>query len=116
MLWGESDNFQWLADLCAQADGVVSELMWGDELVFRTGEVMFCLFRLEGKRKVSVAFRVTPDNREAVLAHPDVQAATYPADGEWVFVTEETTVPRLELSDWIRNSYELARSLAADAA
>lgn len=116
MLDEEPDRFQWLADLCLKAEGVDCDLMWGNELVFRTGDAMFCLFHIEAGRKVSVAFRPAPGNRDALLAHPHVEAAAFPADGGWLYVTEDAKVSRDELDEWIRDSYKLARSENANAA
>ncbi|MDX1444345.1 MAG: MmcQ/YjbR family DNA-binding protein [Gammaproteobacteria bacterium] len=115
------DHFEWLVDLCHKAEGVEHDLMWGDELVFRFGEAMFCLFRLENKRTVAVTFRPPPEEREKLLAHPAVEKASFPAVGEWIKVQEEVLaspshphfISREQLSHWVRRSYEMARQEAA---
>lgn len=111
-----TDHFDWLADLCAQARGAEQDVLWGNELVFRCGEQMFCLFRLENKRKVAVTFRPHPERRDELLQHPAIKPAAFPAGGDWLFVSAEALkvpasndgISRDRLSDWVRTSYELA--------
>ncbi|MDX1455633.1 MAG: MmcQ/YjbR family DNA-binding protein [Gammaproteobacteria bacterium] len=79
-----SQSFQWLADLCAQADGAVGDLMWGDELVYKVGESMFCIFKMEGNRPIEISFRPDDSARESILATPGVLAAPFPANCGWV--------------------------------
>ena len=113
-----TDHFEWLAELCNKAEGVEHDLLWGNELVFRCGNEMFCLFRLERNRKVAVTFRPHPEKRDELLKHPAIQPAAFPADGGWLFVPETALampasndgVSRDALSDWVKTSYELARA------
>ena len=79
-----SQTFQWLVDLCAQAEGATGDLMWGDELVFKVGESMFCIFKMEGSRPIEISFRPDDSARDAILATPGVLAAPFPANCGWV--------------------------------
>lgn len=114
------DNFDWLTELCSKADGSSADLMYGDELVYKVGEEMFCIFHLEGNRKVSVSFHPAAADLEQLRQHPGIETAAFPAGGEWLCVTEQACatqaspqgISREELAEWIKAAYTAARQLA----
>jgi predicted DNA-binding protein (MmcQ/YjbR family) len=83
---------------------VETNVQWGDDHVFRIGGKIFAV---AGDN--SVSFKVDPENFLRWLEAPGVEPAPYLSRAQWVCVRELSALPRPDLEDGLRRSYELIR-------
>jgi len=103
-----------LLELCRKLPGVTEDVKWGNDLVFSVGGKMFAVFELPDLE--SVGFKVEPALFPVLTQRAGVVPAPYMAHHSWVKVRPPAALPRPELEELLRESYELvARKLSKKA-
>jgi predicted DNA-binding protein (MmcQ/YjbR family) len=90
--------------------GVEAGTKWEDDLVFTVAGKMFCATCLRGPHKGSISFKVEDERFLELTGRPGFIPAPYLARAHWVQLPVATAIPRDELRQLIRRSYELVRA------
>lgn len=95
--------------ICETLPGVTQDIKWGADLCFSIAKKMFCVTGL-GQHPPSVSFKVTDDEFDQVSARIGFRPADYVARYKWVTVDDMNALPKKELEEFIRQSYELVKA------
>ena len=90
--------------------GVEAGTKWEDDLVFTVAGKMFCATCLRGPQKGSISFKVEDERFLEFTGRPGFIPAPYLARAHWVQLPVASAIPRAELAQLIRRSYELVRA------
>jgi len=101
-----SMNIDHLRKLCLSFSGVTEQLRWGDNLLFKVGGRMFVVASLE-PAAVWLSLKASPENFAELTERPGVIPAPYLARAKWIAMETPDALPLLELTQLIRQSYEL---------
>jgi predicted DNA-binding protein (MmcQ/YjbR family) len=102
-------NLDQLRRLCLSFPGVTEQIQWGDDLLFKVGGKMFAVTRLE-PAKVWLSLKANPENFAELTERPGVIPAPYLARAKWIALESADALPDAELSQLLRESYELVRA------
>jgi predicted DNA-binding protein (MmcQ/YjbR family) len=91
---------------CRTLPGVTFAVQWGDSHVHKIGEKLFAMGNTwEGKP--AFILKTTPLSYEILLAQGIATRAPYLTRGNWVRISNPTALPDADLSDYIRQSYDI---------
>jgi predicted DNA-binding protein (MmcQ/YjbR family) len=96
----------WLRNTCLGFPHVTEQMQWGYDLVFKVGGKMFAVAPLEPAR-VCLSFKCSEDSFAELTERANVIPAPYLARAKWVAIETDDAIPRSELLDLLRASYEL---------
>jgi predicted DNA-binding protein (MmcQ/YjbR family) len=99
-------NIEQLRELCLSFPGVTEQIQWGDDLLFKVGGKMFAVTRLE-PAKVWLSLKANPEHFAELTERPGIIPAPYLARAKWIALESPDAVPNAELSQLLRESYEL---------
>jgi len=99
-------NIDQLRELCLSFPGATEQVQWGDDLVFKVGGKMFAVTPLEPAR-LWLSLKVDPQEFADLTERPGVIPAPYLARAKWVALESAQTLPRLEVAELLRKSYDL---------
>jgi predicted DNA-binding protein (MmcQ/YjbR family) len=102
-------NIDQLRKLCLSFPGVTEQIQWGDDLLFKVGGKMFAVTRLE-PAKVWLSLKANPEHFAELTERPGIIPAPYLARAKWIALESADAVPDAELSQLLRESYELVRA------
>jgi predicted DNA-binding protein (MmcQ/YjbR family) len=102
-------NIDQLRRLCLSFPGVTEQIQWGDDLLFKVGGKMFAVTRLE-PANVWLSLKANPENFTELTERTGVIPAPYLARAKWIALESPDAVPDAELSQLLRQSYELVRA------
>ena len=102
-------NIDQLRKLCLSFPGATEQIQWGDDLLFKVGGKMFAVTRLE-PAKVWLSLKANPENFAELTERPGVIPAPYLARAKWIALESPDAFPDAELSQLLRESYELVRA------
>jgi predicted DNA-binding protein (MmcQ/YjbR family) len=102
-------NIDQLRKLCLSFPGTTEQIQWGDDLLFKVGGKMFAVTRLE-PAKVWLSLKANPENFAELTERPGVIPAPYLARAKWIALESADALPDAELSELLRESYELVRA------
>lgn len=99
-------NIDSLRQLCLSFPGVTEQIQWGDDLLFKVGGKMFAAAPLE-PAPVCLSFKASPEDFAELTERPNIIPAPYLARAQWVALETRDALPREELAELLRASYEL---------
>ena len=99
-------NIDQLRKLCLSFPGATEQMQWGDNLLFKVGGRMFAITSLE-PAKVWISLKANPENFAELTERPGVIPAPYLARAKWIALESADTLPDAEISQLVRESYEL---------
>ena len=99
-------NVDWLRELCLSFPHATEQIQWGSDLLFKVGGKMFAATPLEPAR-VCLSFKASPEIFAELTERPNIIPAPYLARAQWVALETRDAVPPVELSQLLRESYEL---------
>ena len=102
-------NIDQLRKLCLSFPGTTEQIQWGDDLLFKVGGKMFAVTRLE-PAKVWLSLKADPEHFAELTERPGIIPAPYLARAKWIALESPDAVPDAELSQLLRESYELVRA------
>lgn len=99
-------KLEWVRRYCMAMPHVTEEVLWGNDLVFKTGSKMFATLVLEPQR-VCLAFKCSPEDFAELVERPDIIPAPYSARAKWVALETPDAVTRTELEQLLSRAYAL---------
>ncbi len=96
-----ASHIDWIRDYCTEG------IQWGDDLLFRIGDKMFCVVRLEPTAPVKMSIKCTPERFAELVEVEGIIPAPYMARNKWVAFVEMSALRQPEIKELIRNSYHL---------
>jgi len=100
-------NVEWVRAHCLSLPHTTEQVLWGDDLVFKTGGKMYAVVVLSPHHKVVMSFKCTPEVFAELVERPGIIPAPYSARSHWVGLEREDALPRTEIKRLIRGSYDL---------
>jgi predicted DNA-binding protein (MmcQ/YjbR family) len=98
-------NVDFIRKYCLSFPEATENLQWGDDLCFKIRGKIFTVLGLEVPQKV--CFKVAPEQFAELVEHEGIIPAPYLAHYKWVLLERLDVLPRPELEDLIRQSYEM---------
>ena len=98
-------NIEQLREFCLSLPHTTEDVKWGNDLCFSVGAKMFCVTGADSTGGVS--FKCTPEKFAELTERPGIVPAAYVARYHWVTVEDSDALPKNELKDLIKNSYNL---------
>lgn len=98
-------NFEQLREFCLSLPYTTEDVKWGNDLCFSVGAQMFCVTGADSTGGVS--FKCTPEKFAELTERPGIIPAAYVARYHWVTVEDSDALPKNELKELIKNSYNL---------
>ena len=101
---------------CLSLPGTTEGVQWGNDLLFRIREKMYCVVCLEPESAtVKMSFKCTPENFADLTEREGIVPAPYLARYHWVGLERFDALPADEMRRLIRHSYEMVESKAPKA-
>jgi predicted DNA-binding protein (MmcQ/YjbR family) len=97
-----------IRSFCKSLPAVTEDVKWGNDLCFSVGGKMFCVAGLSPT--VSLSFKVSDEEFEALSVSPGFKPAPYLARYRWVWMENSGSISFAQLKQYLRNSYEMIRS------
>src|SRR5262245_6414072 len=97
---------EWVRMICKTLPITTEEVLWVNDLVFKIGGKMYCVTPLE-PGGLSLTFKVPEEEFAELCEHDGVIPAPYLARHHWIGLEREDALPRAEVKQRIRTSYDL---------
>ena len=97
---------EWLRELCLSFPGTTEQIQWSCDLLFKVGGKMYAVTPLE-PAPVWLSFKASPEKFAELTERQNIVPAPYLARAQWVALQTRDAVPREELADLLRESYEM---------
>jgi predicted DNA-binding protein (MmcQ/YjbR family) len=104
-------NVDEIREYCLSFPQARENLQWGDDLCFKIGGKIFAILALTAIPQ-KVCFKCEADTFAELIEREDVRPAPYVGRYKWVLLDRIDALPRNELKDLIRQSYEMVRAKA----
>ncbi|MGO8794566.1 MAG: MmcQ/YjbR family DNA-binding protein [Candidatus Sulfotelmatobacter sp.] len=98
-----------IREFCLSFPQATENLQWGDDLCFKIRGKIFAIVGLDHPR---LCFKCTPENFSELIEREDIHPAPYVGRYKWVMLDRIDALPRNELQDCIRHSYEMVAAKA----
>jgi len=92
---------------CLSFPNATEEIQWGADLVFKIGGKMFAVTDTNGTPQGRVSFKCTPEKFAELIERDGIIPAPYVARYHWVYVEKPDALPKSELKELIKLSYEM---------
>lgn len=102
-------NVDEIREYCLGFPEATENLQWGDDLCFKIGGKIFVTLALTAVPQ-KVCFKCTPDIFAELIEREDIHPAPYVGRYKWVILDRLDALPRNEMKDLIRQSYEMVRA------
>src|SRR5215469_949396 len=99
-------DVDWLRKTCLAFPGASEQVQWGYDLVFKVGGKMFAIAPLE-PAPICLAFKCGDESFAELTERPNVIPAPYLARARWAALETDNAIPRRELLELLRTSYQL---------
>ena len=99
-------NVDWVRQRCLSFAHATEQVTWGSDLTFRVAGKIFAVAVLE-PAPVWLSFKCSPENFAELTERPAIVPAPYLARAQWVALQARDALPLQELSELLRQSYEL---------
>src|SRR5579859_4074749 len=97
---------EWLRKVCLALPHTTEQMQWGCDLVFKVGGKMYAVAPLE-PAPVCISFKCTDESFAELTERPQIIPAPYLARAKWVALEVPEALPRAEMAELLRVSYEL---------
>ena len=95
-----------LRKFCLSLPGATEDIKWGADLCFSVGGKMFCVTGADSSSG-GMSFKCTPERFDELIEHEGIDPAAYVGRYKWVHVSDSNVLPRAEVKDLIKMSYQL---------
>jgi predicted DNA-binding protein (MmcQ/YjbR family) len=99
-------DIDWLRKTCLAFPSVTEQIQWGYDLVFKVGGKMFAVAPTE-PAPVCLSFKCSDESFAELTERPQIIPAPYMARAKWIALETPEAIDRRELSELLRNSYDL---------
>ena len=107
-------NVDEIREFCLAFPDATENLQWGEDLCFKIGGKIFVTLALTAVPQ-KVCFKCTPDVFAELIEREDIRPAPHVGRYKWVILDRLDALSRNELSDYIRQSYEMVAAKAPKA-
>ncbi|MGH9697807.1 MAG: MmcQ/YjbR family DNA-binding protein [Bryobacteraceae bacterium] len=97
---------EWLRLYCLSFPHATESIQWGDHLVFKVGGKVFAITAFEPSQNI-LTIKCAPEKFNDCVERPGIAPAAYLARAKWISIENEDALPRTELKNLIRESYDL---------
>lgn len=97
---------EWFREHCLSLPHATEQVQWVKDLVFKVGGKMFAVASLE-PGDIAFSFKCTPEKYAELIEVPGVVPAPYLARAQWVAFERSDALPRAEVKQLVRQSYDL---------
>ena len=97
---------EWLRKICLSFPHATEQIQWGNDLLFKVHGKMFAVTPLE-PAPVCLSFKCSDQAFAELTERPNIIPAPYLARAKWVALEKRDAIPREELAELLRISYEL---------
>ncbi len=98
-----------LEQICLSLPATEQEIKWKSDLVFMVARKMFCVVDLDAV-PLAVAFKVSEQDFEELIALPLFKPAPYFAKHHWVTVLDISKLGKRQWESHLKGSYELVKA------
>jgi len=99
-------DIDWLRKTCLAFPQATEQIQWGYDLVFKVRGKMFAIAPLE-PAPVCLTFKSSHEAFAELTERANIIPAPYLARAKWVALQTSDAVPRGELAELLRESYDL---------
>jgi predicted DNA-binding protein (MmcQ/YjbR family) len=99
-------NIDDLRAFCLALPHATEDVQWGNDLLFRIGNKIFASTGLESA-PLQISLKCTPERFHELIEKDGIVPARYVARYHWVTVERTDAIPRRELEDLLKGSYEM---------
>ena len=99
-------NIEDLRAFCLALPHTTEDVQWGNDLLFRIGNKIFAATGLDST-PIQISFKCTPEKFSELIEVGGIVPARYTARYHWVTVERTDVLPRGELENLLKQSYEL---------
>ena len=99
-------NVDFIRQYCLSFPDATENLQWGDDLCFKVRGKIFTVLGLKEVPQ-RVCFKVTSEAFAELVEREDIIPAPYLARYKWVLLERLDALPKSELEDLIRESYDM---------
>ena len=100
-------HIEWIRKFCLSLPHTTENVQWGNDLLFRIGNKMYCVLCLEPQTHAKVSFKCTPEKFAELVEIEGIIPAPYLARNHWVALVEMDALRQNEIKDLVRGSYQL---------
>lgn len=104
-----ASHIDWIRKFCLSLPHTTEKIQWGNDLLFRIGEKMYCVLCLEPDIRVKVCFKCTPERFAELMEIEGIIPAPYMARNHWVALVEMDALRQNEIKELIRGSYQMVK-------
>ena len=102
-------NIDSIREYCLGFPHTTEKLQWGDALCFKIAGKIFTILGLDEQR---LCFKCAPDTFADLIEREDIRPAPYVGRYKWVLLDRLDALTDTELTELIRESYEMASAKA----
>ena len=102
-----ASHIDWIREYCLSFPHATEGIQWGNDLLFRIGNKIFCGVPLEPTSPVKMTVKCTPERFAELVEVEGIIPAPYMARNKWVAFVEMSALRQPEIKELIRNSYHL---------
>ena len=105
-----ASHIDWVRNFCLSLPHTTEKIQWGNDLLFRIGDKMYCVLCLEPDMRVKVSFKCTPERFAELVEIEGIIPAPYMARNHWVSLVEMNALRQSEIKELIRGSYQMVKN------
>jgi len=102
-----SSYIDWVRAFCLTLPHTTEDIQWGNDLLFRIAEKIYCVACLEPTAATKIAFKCTPEQFVELVEVEGIIPAPYMARNHWVALVDVAALRQPEIKELIRGSYQL---------
>ena len=106
-------NVDSIRAFCLSFPDATEKLQWGDALCFKVRTKMFAVIGLD---RVRFTFKCTPETFAGLIEREDIHPSPYVGRYHWVTLDRLDALPKNELENLIRESYDMVAAKAPKSA
>jgi predicted DNA-binding protein (MmcQ/YjbR family) len=92
---------------CLSLPNSTENMQWGEDLCFKVAGKLFTVVDLSKGQRPPVCFKCTPEKFLELLEIEGIAPAPYVGRYKWVILEHADILPKADLEDLIRQSYEM---------
>ena len=100
-------HIDWIREVCLSFHHTTENIQWGDNLIFRVANKIFCIAPLEPTAAAKLSLKCTPEKFAELIEVEGIIPAPYLARNYWVAFVELNALRQSEIRELIENSYRL---------
>ncbi len=102
-----ASHIDWIRDYCLSLPHATEGIQWGNDLLFRIGNKIFCGVPLEPTSPVKMTVKCTPERFAELVEIEGIIPAPYAARNHWIALVKMDALRQPEIKELIRSSYHL---------